>query len=126
MPDHAAGPASAELIGVQFHAESDKQTNRSSQELSVKVVEGRDVTVLNASHDKWLGVCVSLLGSKSSFACCHSSVNRSTFIRNSKTELIFATVKGNALVFQACISQLARKSGKAFQKGATCPHAEVG
>ena len=27
---------------------------------------------------------------------------------------------------QAYISQLARKTGKAFQKGATCPHAEVG
>ena len=59
-------------------------------------------------------------------ACCHSSVNRSTFIRNLKTELSVATVKGSALVFQACISQLARKTGKAFQKGATCPHAEVG
>ena len=52
-------------------------------------------------------------------ACCHSSVNRSTFIRNLKTELSVATVKGDALVFQACISQLARKTGKAF-------HAEVG
>ena len=59
-------------------------------------------------------------------ACCHSSVSRSTFIRNLKTELSVATVKGNTLVFQACISQLARKTGKAFQKGATCPHAEVG
>ena len=41
-------------------------------------------------------------------------------------ELSVATVKGNALVFQACISQLARKTGEAFRKGETCPHAEVG
>ena len=33
---------------------------------------------------------------------------------------------GNALVFQSCICQLVRKTCKAFQKGATCPHAEVG
>ena len=38
-------------------------------------------------------------------ACCHTSVKRSTFIRNLKTERSAATVKGNALVFQACISQ---------------------
>ena len=56
----------------------------------------------------------------------HSSVHRSEFVGNMKTESSVATVKGNALVFQACISQLARKTGKAFQKGATCPHAEVG
>ena len=36
-------------------------------------------------------------------------VNRSTFIRNLKTELSVATVKGNAVVFQACISQLAQR-----------------
>ena len=42
------------------------------------------------------------------------------------TELSVATVKGNALVFQACIRQLAQKTGKAFQEGATRPHAEVG
>ena len=38
---------------------------------------------------------------------------------------MLVNVKGNALVIQACISQLARKTGKVFQKGATCPHAEV-
>ena len=36
------------------------------------------------------------------------------------------TVKGAALVFQACTSQFARTTGKAFQKGATYPHSEVG
>ena len=41
-------------------------------------------------------------------ACCHSLVNRSTFIRNLKTELCVATVKRNAPVFQSCISQLGR------------------
>ena len=34
--------------------------------------------------------------------------------------------KGNALVFQACICQLARKTGHAFPKGAKFPHAEAG
>ena len=48
------------------------------------------------------------------------------FHTNLKTEPSVTTVKGNTLVFQACISQLARKTGKAFHKGATCPHAEVG
>ena len=56
-------------------------------------------------------------------ACSHTSVQRSVIARNLKTELSVATVKGNALVFQSCIFQLARKTGKAFQKGATCPHA---
>ena len=59
-------------------------------------------------------------------ACSHSSMQRLAFARNLKTELSVATVKGNALVFQSCICQLARKTGKAFQKGATCPNAEVG
>ena len=59
-------------------------------------------------------------------ACCHRSVNRSTFIRILKTELTVPTVKGNALVFKACSSQLARKTGKALRKGATCPHTQLG
>ena len=59
-------------------------------------------------------------------ACSHSSVLRSAFVRNLKTALSVATVKGSAFVFQACICQLARKTGKYCQKGATCPHAEVG
>ena len=44
-------------------------------------------------------------------ACGHSSVNRSTFVRNLKRELCIATFKDSALVFQACISQVARKTG---------------
>ena len=58
-------------------------------------------------------------------ACSHSSVQISAFGRNLKTEISVATVKGNALVFQSCICQMARNAGKAFQKGATCPHTEV-
>ena len=54
-------------------------------------------------------------------ACSHASVPRSAFVRNLKTELSVATVKGNALVFQSCICQMARKAGKAFRKWATCP-----
>ena len=54
-------------------------------------------------------------------ACSHSSVQRSAFVRNLKTELSVATMKGNALVFQACIRQLARKTGKAFQKSGIMP-----
>ena len=59
-------------------------------------------------------------------ACSHSSVQRLAFVRNLKTKLSIATVKSNALGFQACICQLAQKTGKAVQEGATCPHAEVG
>ena len=33
-------------------------------------------------------------------ACCHSSVNRSTLIRNLKTELSVATVKAMPLCFR--------------------------
>ena len=55
-----------------------------------------------------------------------SFIFRHAFEGGLKTELSVATVKGNALMFHACICQLARKTGKAFQKGATCPHAEVG
>ena len=40
-------------------------------------------------------------------ACSHSSVQISMCSRNLETELSVATVKGNALVFQACICQLA-------------------
>ena len=47
-------------------------------------------------------------------ACGHSSVQRSAFVRNLKTELSIATVKGSALVFHSYICQLARKTGKAF------------
>ena len=64
-----ANQAEAELTALQIIAASYKQTIRSSQELSVKVVEGRDVKVLNASHDTRLGVCVNLIGSKSSLGC---------------------------------------------------------
>ena len=59
-------------------------------------------------------------------ACSYSSVQRSAFVMNLKTALSVATVKGSGFVFQACICRLARKTGKAFQKGATCSHAEVG
>ena len=59
-------------------------------------------------------------------ACSHgSAVDRSVFVRNLKTEQSVATVKGNAPVFHACTCQLARVTGKDFQKGASCPHAEV-
>ena len=53
-------------------------------------------------------------------------VDRGAFIRNFKTELSVAHVKGNALVFQACFGQLARITGKAYKPGAACPHAEIG
>ena len=59
-------------------------------------------------------------------ACSHSAVQKSAFFRSLKTEHSVATVQGNALVFQACVCQLARKTGQAFRKGATCLHAEVG
>ena len=52
-------------------------------------------------------------------ACRHSSMQRLAFVRNLETELSVATVKGNALVFQSCICQLARKTGKA--KGGNMP-----
>ena len=58
--------------------------------------------------------------------CSHSSVQTLALVWNLKTKLSVATVKGNALVFQSCIGQLARKTGEAFQKGATRPHTEVG
>ena len=45
---------------------------------------------------------------------------------SSSKPISVAMVKGNALVFQACIGQVARKMGKAFQKRATRPHAELG
>ena len=80
------------------------------------------VPVGNGMHSRHIKEQIRILADE---ACCHSSDNRSTFIWNVKTELSVATVKSNALVFQAYISQLARKTGKAFQKGATCPHAEV-
>ena len=50
------------------------------------------------------------------FSRCSFCVQRSPFVRNLKTERSVATVKGNAIVFQACIRQLARNQGKAFQK----------
>ena len=56
----------------------------------------------------------------------HSLVNRSTFNRNLKTERSVATGEGNALVFQACITQLARKTDEVFHERATCPHAKDG
>ena len=59
-------------------------------------------------------------------ACSHTSVQKSAFVCNLKTELRVATVTGNALVYHECNCQLARKTCKVFQKGATCPHAEVG
>ena len=40
-------------------------------------------------------------------ACSRSSVQRSAFARNLKTELSVATVRGNAVLFQACVCQLA-------------------
>ena len=40
-------------------------------------------------------------------ACSDSSVQRSAFVGNLKTKLSVATAKGNALVFQSCICQLA-------------------
>jgi hypothetical protein len=49
-------------------------------------------------------------------------VHRSAFVGNLKVELSVATMKGNALFFKACIGQM---TGKAFQRGATCPHAKV-
>ena len=59
-------------------------------------------------------------------ACSHISVHRPALVGNLKTKPSVATVKGNALVSRACISQMARKKGKEFRKGATCPHAKVG
>ena len=55
-------------------------------------------------------------------ACSHSSVQRSASVRNLKSELIVATVKGNALVLHAFASW----PEKRISKGATCPHAGVG
>ena len=69
MSDRAGDPV-LQLLSPQ-HAE---RLYVSSQELSVKRVEGRDVTVLKTSHDKRLGVCASLLGSKSSLACYISAI----------------------------------------------------
>ena len=40
-------------------------------------------------------------------ACSHTSVQRSAFVRNLKTKLSVTTVKGNALVFQSFIFELA-------------------
>ena len=59
-------------------------------------------------------------------ACSHGPVESFVFVRNFKTELSVATVKRNALVLRAPTCQLARKTEKAFQKGASCPHAELG
>ena len=42
-------------------------------------------------------------------ACSYSSVHRSAFVRNLKTELSVATVKGNALVFETCLCQKDRQ-----------------
>ena len=51
-------------------------------------------------------------------ACRHgSAVDRSAFVRNMKTELGVAAVKGGALVFHVCTCQLARVMGRALQKG---------
>ena len=47
-----------------------------------------------------------------------------TLSPHTRPQLSVATVKRN--VFQACTCQLARVTGKTFQKGATCPHAEIG
>ena len=59
-------------------------------------------------------------------ACSHGALDRSAFVTNLKTEVSVVTVKGNALVFHASACQLARKTGQAVQKGASCPDAEVG
>ena len=42
------------------------------------------------------------------------SPSSASFVRNVKAELSAATVKGNALMFQSCICQWARKTGEAF------------
>ena len=54
-------------------------------------------------------------------ACSHSLVQRSALVRSLKTELSVVTVKGNALVFQSCICQMARKTGKALKKRGNMP-----
>ena len=65
-------------------------------------------------------------------ACSHGAVDRLAFVMNllGTTELSAATVKGNSFVFHACMCQLAKVTGKAFQiwgkPGKSCPHAEVG
>ena len=55
-------------------------------------------------------------------ACIIISSNNAT----QKLSNPIATVKGSAFMLQSCICQFARKTGKAFQKGAACPQAEVG
>ena len=66
---------------------------------------------------------IELMADKS---CSHGAVDSSAFVRNLKTALSLATVKGNALVFHARTCRSAKMTGKAFQKGASWPHAEVG
>ena len=39
---------------------------------------------------------------------------------------VLLCAEGCAFLFQSCIGQLAQKTGKAFQQGATCPHAKSG
>ena len=56
--------------------------------------------------------------------CSHSSMQRSAFIRNLKTELSVAINQRQCP--RVPVMYLARMIRKAFQKGAACPHAEVG
>ena len=57
---------------------------------------------------------------------CLRACEKRTCAPSTAPAVSVATVKGNALAFQSCIAQMARKKGKAFKKGAAFPHAEVG
>ena len=52
-------------------------------------------------------------------ACSHTARLHQGSVESMLRDPRVATVKDNALVFQACFGQLARKTGKAFHKGAT-------